>query len=521
MRQLIHNGVLIPRYDAKGFRIYIRGVDLNLSPEQEEMAVAWVKKLGTDYVKDKAFVKNFFQDFAHALNKDKVSPEDFDFSEIQQHLMEEKNRKLTISREIRKQDAQKRKAIREINKEKYGYAVVDGLNVEIANYVVEPSSIFMGRGKHPLRGRWKRGADATDVVLNFSPDTPIPKGDWKAVVWQPDSMWIAKWCDKLQGKTKYVWLSDTSYVKQKRDIEKFDKARDLESQLKKVNAQIMRSLNSSDPLRRKIATVCYLIDVLKFRVGDEKDKDEADTVGATTLRPEHLSFEPNGIVIFDFLGKDSIRWHLKTKLPEQVVRNIKESCDDANYSIFKGVRSNNVSAFLDEAMQGLSAKVFRTYHATKIVRTELVKAKVSKDDHEFKKKLAATMANLEASKTCNHKKKIPKNWNATLDGMKGRLNKYKEKRKEIKAKKTRKEATKIRRLRTINERIRNVQTRIKIKKAIRDYNLNTTLKSYIDPRVYFQWGNEVGYDWKKYYSKALQRKFLWVENDESDTKSIT
>ena len=39
-----------------------------------------------------------------------------------------------------------------------------------------------------------------------------------------------------------------------------------------------------------------------MRVGDEKDPDEADTVGATTLRKEHIKLTENSIE-FDFLGK--------------------------------------------------------------------------------------------------------------------------------------------------------------------------------------------------------------------------
>ena len=39
-----------------------------------------------------------------------------------------------------------------------------------------------------------------------------------------------------------------------------------------------------------------------MRVGDEKDPDEADTVGATTLRKEHIKITTNTIE-FDFLGK--------------------------------------------------------------------------------------------------------------------------------------------------------------------------------------------------------------------------
>jgi len=37
-------------------------------------------------------------------------------------------------------------------------------------------------------------------------------------------MYIAKWEDKLTGKMKYVWFSDSAFLKQKAEEEKFKKA---------------------------------------------------------------------------------------------------------------------------------------------------------------------------------------------------------------------------------------------------------------------------------------------------------
>ncbi|MEM1739806.1 MAG: hypothetical protein QXW62_06750, partial [Candidatus Methanomethylicaceae archaeon] len=110
--QLIHNGVLIPEYKPLGFKIKFKNQEIKLTPEQEEMAVAWVKKLSTDYVKDRIFVKNFFKDFKKALGiKEKVKPEDFDFSEIIEWLEKEKMKKESLSKEEKKILAQERKKI--------------------------------------------------------------------------------------------------------------------------------------------------------------------------------------------------------------------------------------------------------------------------------------------------------------------------------------------------------------------------------------------------------------------------
>ena len=46
------------------------------------------------------------------------------------------------TKEERKRMAAERKTKREANKERYGYAMVDGVRMEIGNYTVEPSSIM-------------------------------------------------------------------------------------------------------------------------------------------------------------------------------------------------------------------------------------------------------------------------------------------------------------------------------------------------------------------------------------------
>jgi len=499
MKQLIHSGVFIPkRYEAKGFHIKIKGVQIALTPHQEEMAVAWVKKLGTEYVDDPVFRKNFFRDFLNALgvNDKSLSPEDFEFSEIMGFVDREKQIKASLSKEEKKKQAQERKATREANKEKYGYAIVDGIRTEVGNYTVEPPSIFMGRGKHPLRGRWKSGVDESDIVLNLSPDAPRPPGNWKDIVWQPDSMWIAKWDDKLRDKEKYIWLSDSSHAKQQKEIEKFDKAKELASKIDELRAHIFKNLRSGDVKIRKVATVSYLIDTLKLRVGDEKDPDEADTVGATTLRPNQVVINSNHKVIFDFLGKDSIRWRKEVELPEEVLKNLEIFKKETESSIFEGIRSENVNSFLGEVMQGLTAKVFRTYHASEVAKNSLEKANVSPSQPLVVKKYAATMANLEAAIVCNHKRKPPKNWKESLAKKIERFDAIKNSPKKTKSQ---------------VERVQALRLKIQEMKATRDYNLRTSLKSYIDPRIYYHWGKSIDFDWKLYYPKTLQNKFSWVE----------
>ncbi|MBU5687951.1 MAG: DNA topoisomerase I [Candidatus Aenigmatarchaeota archaeon] len=566
MHQLIHNGILVPKYEPKGFKIKFKGKEIKLTPEQEEMALAWVKKLGTPYVEDPVFVKNFFDDFCKALGV-QGNKEDFDFSEIIKYVNEEKMAKEKMSKEEKKALAEQRKKIREQNKEKYGYAIVDGIKVELGNYIAEPSSIFMGRGNHPLRGKWKQGPKQEDIILNLSPDAPRPEGNWKEIVWMPECMWIAKWDDKLTGKEKYVWLADTSFVKQNREKEKFDKAIELGKKYDLLMKHIKDNLTAEDMKTRKIATVCYLIDAVKMRVGDEKDKDEADTVGATTLTTKNVKIKDNNIVVFDFLGKDSVHWHKEVELPNEVINNLKEFMANPGKkgTIFAGVRSENVNEFLSSIVPGVTAKVFRTYHATRTIDDYLSKAKAKEEDSDEYKKYIATLANLQAAIVCNHKRTLPKTWEKSLNKKIESLEKLKKQKEETKKKMEEKikqkmesyqkrikdveeklvkakEAGKEKNIKSLEERLKKLNKQMKenkekmekslkekmekiqekievmklkidVTKQTRDYNLNTSLKSYIDPRVFYRWFKKVDFDWKKYYSKTLQRKFSWIEEE--------
>lgn len=74
---------------------------------------------------------------------------------------------------------------------------------------------------------------------------------------------------------------------------------------------------------RQRATAVYLIDKFALRAGNEKGDDEADTVGCCSLKFEHVSLKPPNIVVFDFLGKDSIRFYDEVAVDPQVFKNLR------------------------------------------------------------------------------------------------------------------------------------------------------------------------------------------------------
>ena len=557
-KTLQHNGILFPPdFESKGIKIKIKGQNITLNLLQEEMVYQWAKKkdapkpgVTEKYVEDQVFQKNFVSDFAQTFDGkfSDLQYDDIDFADAYKLVDKEKEEKESMTKEEKKALALKRKEIREEMKEKYGKATMDGKEVELGNYMAEPPGIFMGRGEHPMRGRYKPRATAKDVTLNLGKEAKVPEGKWGKIVHDRDSMWVASWMDILTQKRKYVWLADTAGIKQERDQAKYDKARNLSKEIENVKTQIVKDMQDKEQKNKRIATACYLIYRTAMRVGDEKDPDEADTVGATTLRKEHIKLTNNSIE-FDFLGKDSVRWRETISAEgqdKQFYDNLKEFISNKKESeeIFDGITSRHVNAYYSTIVKGLSAKVFRTYLASSVVTKYLREHTDVKSESNMKKLFHAKLANLDAAIMCNHKRTIPKNFEASLQKKRDTL-KTAEKTKPWKAteellKKAESKVVKTEKLKEKQkERIKKIKTTIKNRKAkhierieklelqvnlsekTRDYNLGTSLRNYIDPRIFKTWTDDVGADWEKLYTSALQKKFLWVKDINSKWNEIS
>ena len=90
---------------------------------------------------------------------------------------------------------------------------------------------------------------------------------------------------------------------------------------------------------------------------------------------------------------------------------------------------------------------------------------------------------------------------------------------------------KVKRIKTLNEQIKKqkskhkerlekLELQIDLSEKTKDYNIGTSLRNYIDPRVFKAWTDEVGAEWEKLYTSALQKKFLWVKNENAVWKDI-
>lgn len=171
----------------------------------------------------------------------------------------------------------------------------------------------------------------------------------------------------------------------------------------------MKMINDKDTRSRQLGTATYIIDKLALRIGNEKGEDEADTVGCCSLRIEHIKLIPGNQIEFDFLGKDSMRYHNVVTIIPEVWRNIevfmvkKQPTDN----LFDKIDTQALNDYLKELLEGLTAKVFRTYNASSTLQNELNKCQL--DGLTMDEKYAKYKeANKQVAILCNHQKTVSK-----------------------------------------------------------------------------------------------------------------
>jgi len=509
-----HNGVMFPpEYEPHKIPIIYKGEKIQLKPEEEEYATMFARYIDTEYYKGDKFKKNFWKDWKNVLGKTHIiqSLEDCDFSLIYKYILELREKKKSLTKE----EKEKIKEIKEKNTEKYKVAYIDGKPQPVGNYLVEPPTIFIGRGCHPYIGKIKRRILPEDITLNLSKDAPIPKLEaghkWKEIVHEKNSVWLASWKDDISGKTKYVWLSDKSDIKAQSDLEKFETVRRLKKHIKGIKMKNNENLLSDDLKTKQLATALYFIDNFALRVGNEKGDDEADTVGVVSLRVEHIENLDNNQIKLDFLGKDSVRYVRTFTVDESVYKNIidlkqgKGKHDD----IFDKIKTSDVNEYLGTFMDGLTAKVFRTYNASNLFANELDSITKKYSDYNKDDKFDLLLdgfnkANAKVALLCNHQKNISKNFSEQTTKLKDQIKDMKEKKKNAK------DPSKY------EEKIKKLRIKLDLKQELKNLSLGTSKINYIDPRitVAFMKKHEIPID--KIFNKSLQEKFKWAFEVDKD-----
>lgn len=572
---LTHNGVMFyPEYVPHGIPLKY-GPDKRpyiLNKEAEEFITYYVQSRFDKYRSDK-FNKNFFNDWKKLLSADlrtKITNfTECDMSDIKAYIEQRAEEKRNERKDMDKETREALKKKNDEEKEKYKNAMVDGTTQVIDNFLVEPPTIFVGRGDHPLSGKIKARIYPADITLNIGKDMPIPipkimattdidddvntdtntdntntndnidmtspKMRWGAIISDNTLEWIASWQNNVTGKYNYARFGRKSDFKMKSDENKYDKARMLKKKINKIREKNEANMESDNAEVRQLATALYLIDRLALRIGNEKREDEADTVGVTTLKIKNVMLLDGNVIKLDFLGKDSVRYVNKFNVPPLVYTNIKDFHDDSkknnNDQLFDLINSDSLNKYIKMFMKKLTSKVFRTYNASYLMQLELRKITNKYKDYDKPDKLTKIqheydLANLKVAKLCNHQKLATKSSGQQLQKTQEKLKEHKSKLNKLKREK-KKKIEKGLKTTAINKRIQTVQDKIKMvknKKLIqtesKTLSAGTSKTNYIDPRitVAFLKSNNIIDGIDKFFSKTHQSQFEWAMSVPADFK---
>jgi len=531
---LHHNGVIFPPlYEAHKVPLTYDDENIVLPVDCEEVATMFAAMKNTDYATKEIFQKNFMKSWRRLLKGHKETEHikyfnKCNFTRMADHLAEQGDIKKAMTGDQKKAA----KAERDRLEEPFAFAVVDGRREKLGNFRVEPPGLFRGRGEHPKMGQLKARIFPEDITINLSEDAEVPQvpdiGDgkkhkWGEVLHKNTVTWLCKWKDSINGEDKCVWLSANSSWKGMSDMAKYEKARKLKDHIAQVRKDYAADMKSSDVARQQKGVTVYLIDRLALRVGGEKDTDEeADTVGCCSLRVEHVKeCAAENMLHLNFLGKDSIEYDNTTEVIPEVMQLIKkfQKKKKPTDNLFDTVQPQVLNDYFHTIMDGLSAKVFRTYNASITLCSELAKtdAQVSQAMKEKKGAEAAlyeyyNIANKNVAELCNHQKAASPAHDAAMEKMREKVATME---LELKAVKKEKNASKTAQL---EKRIDKAKEDMEMKDRLKNVSLGTSKINYNDPRITVAWCKRHDVPIHKPFPKTLMSKFSWAMAIEPEFK---
>jgi len=514
---------------------YYDGKKMKLSELTEETATFYGRMIDHDYTTKEVFNRNYFKDWRKVMTeREKETIRDLSkcgFKEIDAHFKLMSEQRKARGKEERKAEKEKNEQIQK----EYGFCTIDGHSEKIGNFRIEPPGLFRGRGEHPKQGMLKKRVMPEEVIINCSKDSDIPQPPdghrWKRVQHDNQVTWLASWTENIQNQIKYVMLNPSSKLKGEKDMMKYEKARQLKQMISKIRDDYTAEFKSKEMRIRQRSVALYFIDKLALRAGNEKDEDQADTVGCCSLRVEHITLhdEKDGkpfVVEFDFLGKDSIRYNNCMAVEKRVYKNVtlfmenKKGSDD----LFDRLNTSTLNEYLNGLMPGLTAKVFRTYNASITLQEQLLEL-TEEDDSIPSKMLSYNRANRAVAILCNHQRAIPKTHDKSMANLQEKIEAKKEQQtkaeKEFKSAKKAAKAGKSQQakielekkrkaLERAMEQLDKLNTQAVDKEENKTIALGTSKLNYLDPRISVAWVKKYDVPIEKVYNKTQREKFRWA-----------
>ncbi|KAG0711669.1 DNA topoisomerase 1 [Chionoecetes opilio] len=457
------------------------GKHMVLSDETEEVAGFYARMIEHDYCTKKVFNSNFLKDWRRVMNsKEKEIINDLskcDFRQMHAFFVQQNEDRKNRTKE-------EKKALKEENERliaEYGWCNIDGHKQRIGNFKIEPPGLFRGRGEHPKQGMLKKRIGPEDVIINCSKDSACPKPPegrrWKEVRADAAVTWLACWVENVQGQTKYVMLNAASKLKGEKDWQKYETARSCTNRVEHITLH------------------------------DQKDGKEH-------------------VVVFDFLGKDSIRYYNEVSVEKKVFKNLqlfKENKEEGN-DLFDRLNTQILNKHLNELMDGLTAKVFRTYNASATLQQQL-ELLTDPDAPVSAKILQYNRANRAVAVLCNHQRAAPKSFDKSMENLQKKIadkrelveeteRECKQLKKAAKSGGSQKEKInyekKKKSLERLSEQLEKLEHSATDKEENKTIALGTSKLNYLDPRISVAWSKKYNVPIEKVYNKTQRQKFQWA-----------
>lgn len=506
---------------------------MKLSLAAEEVATFYGKMLDHEYTTKEVFQNNFFSDWRKEMTAEERRVikhlDKCDFTEVHRHFVD----KATARKALPKEERQKLKEEAERLQQEFGYCTLDGHREKIGNFKTEPPGLFRGRGDHPKMGMLKRRVIPEDVTINCSRDSKIPEPPaghrWKEVRCDPTVTWLAAWTENIHNSIKYVMLNPSSKMKGKKDWQKYELARLLKGVVGQIRSQYRADWKSQEMKKRQRAVALYFIDKLALRAGNEKEEGEtADTVGCCSLRVEHVQLHPEAdgcqhVVEFNFLGKDSIRYYNKVPVEKPVYRNLQLFTENKGPgdALFDRLTTASLNKHLQDLMDGLTAKVFRTCNASATLQEQL-RTLTRAEDSMAAKVLSYNRANRAVAILCNHQRATPRTFERSMQNLQSKIKAKQqqvaeaqealrvghESRGDSRSKSFLQKREKL--LQRLEEQLLTLSLQATDKEEGKQVALGTSKLNYLDPRISVAWCKRFGVPVEKIYNKTQREKFAWA-----------
>ena len=549
-KSLSWNGPQFPEpYKSRG--LTLQGKRLPI--DQEEVFFKLCGYRTTDYWKSPIFQKNAVKSVNSLLKLNLKSLTEIE-ADIQRVVKLREGEKATKAA-MTKEEKDEAKFLRDEKKEKFGYATVDGERVPIGGYLIEDANFIIGRGDAVFTGCYKMPVKPQDVTVNIVGDPAktreLTQKGFK-VESNPDVIWLYKYKMNLCGFPNYQpvkkvnFATATEFIHENEE-NKYDKTMDLVGAWKKMSDTIKSRLSDDDPKTKQAAGIAYLMMKTGIRVGGEGAKNEAGTVGASTLQCQHLKLVGNTLKT-NFKGKDSVVDQRDIELDSWAVPAFSEflSGKGKNEKVFDLVSGQEAARLIKSVVPNASPKVFRTANACVVLVEELRNNPVDPSWNDVKKKAVLVRANLAEAKQLNHQKNVSKSYGdqeskakervqAAVDREKERQEKAKEQitalKKQVEAAKATWKGEKLKekladlkeksdKIKSAVERAAEAVEKAKIalntKQETKNVALGTSLGAYCSPKLVYSWCKDVGLPAEKVYTKSLMAKQRWAESTPAD-----